>query len=371
MWSFPIPFPIFAVAFLVGYLPNFLVRGRRGFLPVVAGELVLGGTLVVVTFSVSFLVGVAAAVVVGPLVIGMGIGAIVRAGLLALRWPVTSIRGLVALVVGLLLFPVGFEMRAAVRTLWVADHFARLPNASTLPQVAACAPFRNAGPLIDVSLRGQSATGSIETIALRFPVAYDERFGWMDRIPSGNEAGAEFRARLGDGGAFTRLDARGPNNTWIPENRQPPFVDFLIARGLRYDFPRRGHAPLRERIAEAAAHGSARKETDPIDLVQTPAPPSHIGSTTDTHYLAMSGDQPSGFLTCSPEHGPAHARCHFAIDHRGIVISGRFRHVELGRWTVVRRLVEDFTDCAVAAAAAAQGSGTGAAAEPPALNPRP
>ena len=340
--------------YVVGYLMLFIARSWSGYFGVVISGGVLWALVAFALFiTTAFrMEGVVVAIFLTPLFIGMVAGAVVKPVLLVTKWRTASARGLLILVAGLALLPGGLAIWRAAHNYEIGQFYERLPTAETLPQIPACAPFRGAGPVIGTVRTVRGADGTERLLRLRFPAAYDVSLRDHDYIPSPGDAGRTFKAGILDGRPLTHADEEDADGNRLPPEGQTPWVLFHVdsdppdtVGGLAY--PR-----FREWVAGLTPGALARKPSDPTGLVETVRPEEAIVLGEEDYFVAMTGDRPTGHLGCWKTDPVRYSVCLFAIEHGGSILSGSFRRIHLERWPDIRRLIETFTDCGLAAAAA-------------------
>jgi hypothetical protein len=283
-------------------------------------------------------------------------GHIASFALLLKHWPVFSFPGMIATVAGIAILPAAWEGYGYYRNLQSRKMYAELPNATTLPAIAACTRFRNAGPLLDAVLTrrpNDQRNGVLPAteLLLRYPAPYLEPF--PPRFPEkGTKAWTiDFEMYVDDAQPAPREDEQDENGRIVPVRERRASVLFRFSDDL--PVARSAARTLNSLFGLPGSEVPPQFELDAsvvpgLQAVRNPRPKK--GDETES-YVAMRNSEIIELVQCSGRSRVPNPQCTFRFDAAGVPISGRFRLANLTDWNDIRQKVSDFAECSVAATA--------------------
>lgn len=355
------------VPYLAGFAVALPVRSWRSHVPaslvVVAVVAGLGWLL----SRANFYAGAVLFFPIAGFAVGLVVGLVTRAVVLAFRWPIRSFRAVVATLIGLALPLLAWEGRQILREREVRTALALLPDAETLPRIAACERFRSFGPLFDVVL--EAARGDPPD---RLP-----RSAQTLRLPAAHRRPASARAE--DNGERVRYLAFAmyvaDASPVPPEERRyefggrnrveptRPFVEFDVFDRIPIDrLFERTFAAVRGGVPDAGrTPRTVRTPSSSAGLDEITADPPRFGPDREDLFVTHTDGPAIDLLICAKTGSVPKPTCRFALDQGGLAVGGDFRRTELARWPEIADHVRSFVDCARAAgeAAAAKPAGGG------------
>lgn len=352
------------VPYLVGFAVSLPVRSWRGFRPALAAAVIIAAAALWGLTHTSFYVSAVLLFPVAGFVVGILAGFATRAVVLAARWSPSSFLTLLATLFGITMPMAGWVGLRAWRDLSNERAIAALPDAATLPAVAACDRFRAAGPLLDTVLRPRYPEHPDwvprTDIALRYPAAL--RNPWWPRVPDPRETAVylQFAMHIADAGPI------GPGERSPVAGRRPqpevPSVDFgfdsrpPIDREFARLFEVRPRPPSENRRSPTVI----RTPTAVPDLDEITSIPPHWRAASDDVFATTVDGSVVHLLVCSKVGSVPNPQCRFSLDRGGLAIDGHFRRTELAHWPVIADHLGGFVDCARAAGDAVAAKSGGA-----------
>lgn len=353
------------VPYLAGFAMALPVRSWRSHVPASAAAFVVVGGLVWLLSRMSLYPGVVLSLPIAGLVVGLATGLVTRAIVLAARWPIRSLRAAAATLIGLAVPLLGWEAWRSLREWEGRTALARLPDAETLPRIAACERFRTHGPLYDAVLEaahGDPPGGLPQADrALRFPAAH--RHSEWARVEHNGYRGRyiDFAMHVADGSPIPLEDRRIGFNGRDGVDPKQPFIVFNLT----------DRVPIERHLERTFADGlvKAGEGNRPPQIVRTPISRADLDEITSIpprvghdreEVFATHGEGPvTDLLICSKVGSVPKPTCRFALDQGGLAVGGNFRRTDLARWPEIADHVRRFVDCALAAgdAAAAKPAG--------------
>lgn len=309
-----------------------------------------GGILVVLAFVI-FLLAFASGVVAGLCT---------RAILLGLRWKARTGKGALVVLFGLLVTLVSFEsyafyMRAKSRALYAA-----LPTAHTLPMIAPCDLFREAGPMFRSVITASQSDAKVQElpahdIPIVYPAAYELTFPRMFPEKGNRLQFVSFEMYISDAQPVPPKDKTGADGKQMPWSARRPSIRFHFKQRVPI-------ATLGARMLSILSSKPGKRDDMPeIRLASSPYPglslvikPEAEGFMRGTKsFVAMNESKIEEFVQCSGR--GTFPRCEFHFDESGIAIGGSFPEASLVDWATIRNHIRNFARCGIAAAK--QGSG--------------
>jgi hypothetical protein len=284
-------------------------------------------------------------------------GQIARFVLLIKHWPVFSVQGLTVTVAGIAILPAAWQGYGHYKDWQSLKIYAELPRANTLPDIPACARFRDAGPVLDAVLTRQPddhREGGLPAtdLPLRYPSDYMEPY--PPRFP---EKGMKtwilnFEMYVDDAQPAPREDERDGDGSIIPLLERRPSVLFSFSD----DLPVARSAVRTLNIAFGDLSGKKVPPQLELDASVVPGlnevrnPRPKTGEDTES-YVAMHDGEIAELVRCTGRGRHPNPQCTFRFDAAGVPISGRFRLANLLDWNDIRQKVGNFAECSVAATA--------------------
>lgn len=349
---------LFLSIYAVGFIAPLLVRSRRALvisvifnICLIVGMILLAGTgggFIMFVFAFPIMV----------FAVGSFVGHTIRLTLLLTNQNTVSSAGLLIVAIGAFLLPVTWEAWGLFKNWQSAKAYAELPKATTLPDIPACAAYRNAGPLLDAVLVSRPHDRFPDDlppseVPLIYPANYMEPL--PPRFPkSGMKTSRlSFEMHVEDASPAPLDEERDEEGKTIPLMERQPSVHFDFSADI--PTPRSS-----ARFLNAMAGDFSKNETTP-DLKLTPAtvPGLHLVERLKSKsrrgteiYVVMQENEIVQFIRCSGRGTALNPQCNFRFDVGAIPIEGRFRLANLPEWSNIRENIRRFADCSVAAARA-------------------
>ncbi len=351
------------VPYVVGFGVAFPVRSWRSHLPASMAVVTLAAGLAWVTSRTSFFLGAILFFPIAGLVAGLSAGLATRAIVLAARWPIPSLRAAMATLIGFALPPLGWEGWRHLREQEVRSALTRLPDAQTLPRIAACERFRASGALFDTIFEAPYGDSSDRRPrsdrSLRYPVAYRTSEPIRPETTGNRARYIGFAMYVADASPVPPEERRFEFAARGRVEPKRPYVSFAFA----------DHAPIDRRLARRFAVRSAKTAEDrrPSQIVRTPSSlaaldeitsmPPRSGPEREDVFTSRTDGPVSDLLICSKDGAAPKPTCDFTLERGDLAVTGDFRRTELEHWPQIADHVRSFVDCVVAAGDATTAGG--------------
>lgn len=309
-----------------------------------------------------FWAGIALAITPMFFAAGAAAGHLTRLVLLLKRWPIFSLAGLATVAVGAALLPAAWAANVYYRGWQSGEIYARLPKATELPDIPACARFRGNAPLLDTLLTrkpGGMEPGMLPTAdtPFRYPAPYADPA--PPRFPKSDDKAShlEFEMYVAD------ASPAPPEDEWDASGKRIPLIDRRASVSFRI-FADRPVARWAAGMLNFHSSGAIGKEILPdIELAPSAVPglealrnPVPKTPRDTDYYIAVLDGEITDMVECTGHDGVPNPLCTFRFDIAGVPVSGRFRRANLADWGTIRENVRNFVQCSVEAGKYRDGS---------------
>lgn len=171
-------FLIIALVYGLGFFfPMLRIHSRRDWWISLLAHIVFVCAMIALAGTGDFFVFMALSVPIIIYVVGAVAAHITRFVLLLADQRVLSRGGLFAACVGLAIPAAALVAHWSYKSWQSEKAYARLPDASTLPDIAACSGFRNIGKLLDRTLilphQGEQSGIPASSVSIRYPIQFE------------------------------------------------------------------------------------------------------------------------------------------------------------------------------------------------------
>ncbi|KAA3514051.1 hypothetical protein RMS29_002165 [Agrobacterium rosae] len=351
-----ISYLIIALMYGVGFLfPMLRIHSRRDWWISLLAHIVFVCAIIALAGTGGFFVLMALSIPVFVYVIGAVAGHITRSVLLLTKKRVFSLGGLVAACLGLAIPPAALAAHWSYKNWQAEKAYARLPDAATLPDIAACSGFRNIGKLLDRTLilphQGEQSGIPSRSVSIRYPIQF-ESFPSKHPKPGVKVEVARFQMHSDDATPVTEQDKRDSQGKVIPLMERRPLTTFNFSTG----WPT---ARTANRLLNSL-QGNFSSLNAPPDLELVPSTVPGLQrfinqnrmdrSLWSTSYIAMNNGEITELIQCASKDRYPNPGCSFRFDVATVSIEGTFRPANIANWPKTRSQLEAFAECSIAAA---------------------
>jgi hypothetical protein len=284
-------------------------------------------------------------------------GHLTRLVLLLANWRALSLGGVLVVGIGFAIPPTALEAHRVLKRWQAEEAYAQLPDASTLPDIAACSGFRNTGKLLDRTLVsppfGEPVGIPAGELSLRYPIDYEWPSPPRHPKPGVKVKQARFQMHSDDATPITRQDEHDPQGRHLPVMERRHAIIFNLFIGSPTSRTANGLLNLMDNnFSSMYAVPNLKLAPSTVPGVQMVVRPKQKYGLHDASYVAMKNGEIAELIQCGSKDRVPNPDCSFRFDAGTLAVEGSFRPADIRQWPKTRAQVQAFAECSVAAAQA-------------------